>query len=102
MQELHGAGFPTVARAQRGRVGATARQRRGDRAIEVLVQRTCTVADNVAGPGNRIGGDRRAARQRLDDDKPEGVGTAREDEDVGPGIGGRERFATELAKEASG
>src|SRR3546814_17728936 len=51
------------------------------------------------GPRHRIGGDRRAAGQRLDDDESEGVGAAWKDKDVGARIGRSERFAAKLAQD---
>ena len=97
--KLRRAARPAVARAERRGVGSVAGQCGVDRAAQILVERARAIADDVAGAGNRKGGDRGAAAQRLDDDEAEGVGAAGKDEDVGACIGRRERFAAELAEE---
>ena len=67
--------------------------------IEIGIESASVVGDDVGRAGNGIGRDRRAARQRFDDDKAEGVGTAGEDEDVSAGIGAGKTLAAELAEE---
>ena len=56
------------------------------------------VADHVAGPGHRKRRDRQAARQRLQQHQAEGVGLAREHEDVGGGIDLRQFLAVPRAE----
>ena len=54
------------------------------------------IADDVDRPGDRKGGDRHAAGQRLDQDEAERVGTAGEDEDVGGGDVRRQRAVLKI------
>ena len=67
---------------------------------EIVAERAgAAFADHVERPGDRIGGDRHAARQRLDQHDAEGVGPRREDEHVGAGVDPRQRFAVQRAEE---
>src|SRR3546814_2203943 len=57
LHELRGAIGPVVPRAERRGLAAIARQRGVDRAAQILVERAGSIADDVAGPRHRIGGD---------------------------------------------
>jgi hypothetical protein len=64
------------------------------RFAEVLVEHSGDpVVDDVDRPGDRIRGDRKAARVGLEHHHTKGVGEGGEDEDIGPGVVLREILA---------
>jgi hypothetical protein len=87
VQEHLRAGLPAIAHGAFAGLGgsilsaASAASRKSSETTPPMPSPTMSI-----GPGHRIGGHRRAAGQRLDDDIAEGVGAAREDEDVGRGV----------------
>ena len=70
---------------------------------QVLVQHANGIAaDDVTRPGDRIGRDRHAARQRFELHDAERVGPARKHEHVGAGEIGRQHLLVQQAQELGG
>ena len=96
-------------RAEASQLRASAKARHLSRGIEsaasaampeVLVEDAdAGAADHVGRARHRVGGDRDAGGERLEEHDAEGVGPAREDEDVGAGIGLGQRLAGPHAEE---
>src|SRR5206468_2895876 len=101
LEELVGAALPGktlgVAPAVGGRDLEAVERGAAEIGIEAADRST---VDDVERPRHRIGGDRQARGQRLEHHQAEGVGPAREDEDVGGGVVARQVLAMSRAGEA--
>ena len=99
-------GTPWRSPPRKSRARIRARRSRGEleRAERRLAQigiedAGARVGDHVLRPGHREGGDREARGERLEQHVAEGVGDAREDEDVGRGIGLDQLLGRQRAEE---
>ena len=98
--ELLGAAVPAMALGKLKPRLARQAQGRKRRLAQILMQhRRLAAGEDVARPLHREGCDRQPARRRFQQHDTEGVGQAREDEDVRGGIDRRELLALARAQE---
>src|SRR5579862_2656962 len=90
-RKIEGVGAAAFARYCQGSQGGSP---------EILVERAnAAVANDIERTRNRIGGDRKAAGKRLQNDQAKRIGAARKDEDVGRGVERGERAVVAAPEE---